>query len=109
MQISSKTLACFALALLPLCAIAGCCCCQAYPLPGECNCPTDARRLYLATGEEAVRRCPCGPDQQYYGLKPTNWRAWPAGWRCSTCTTFPETSGDAQLEQAQTESPACYV
>jgi hypothetical protein len=69
-------------ALLPwLCALAGCFC-QAYPLPDETHCPTDARRLYCGCGEEAVRRCPCGPDRQFYGLKPTDWRPWPAGWRC---------------------------
>lgn len=73
-----------ALVLLSLAAISGCCC-EAYPLPGECDCPTDARRLYFSTGEEAVRRCPCGPDREYYGLKPTCWRRWPDGWGCGQC------------------------
>ena len=72
------------LAIVSLAAISGCCC-EAYPLPGECDCPTDARRLYLGTGEEAVRRCPCGPDREYFGLKPTCWRRWPDGWGCGRC------------------------
>ncbi len=72
------------LAIASLAAISGCCC-EAYPLPGECDCPTDARRLYLGTGEEAVRRCPCGPDREYFGLKPTCWRRWPDGWGCGRC------------------------
>src|SRR3954467_589064 len=101
MDISSNSLKWLALALLPLCAIAGCCCCQAYPLPGECQCPTDARNLYLGTGEEAVRRCPCGPDQQFYGLKPTNWRAWPDGWRCNTCAHIPESATYEEPQQAE--------
>jgi hypothetical protein len=69
---------------LPLaCVLAGCCC-QAIPcLPDERHCPTDARRLYWTFGEEAVRRCPCGPDREFYGLKPTQWRSWPEGWRCN--------------------------
>jgi len=67
--------------LMLLAGVSGCCC-QAIPLPAEKDCPTDARRLYLTCGEEAVRRCPCGPDREYYGHKPTSWRAWPDGWRC---------------------------
>jgi hypothetical protein len=70
------------LALLSLAEASGCFC-QAVPLPGECHCPTDARRLYCTCGEEAVRRCPCGPDSQFYGLKPTCWREWPEGWQCN--------------------------
>jgi hypothetical protein len=80
------------LALMPLAAVCGCCC-QAVPLPGENQCPTDARRLYLTCGEEAVRRCPCGPDREFYGLKPTSWRMWPEGWRESA--SFPHDSGCA--------------
>ena len=63
------------LALLSLAGASGCFC-QAVPLPGERCCPTDARRLYCTCGEEAVRRGPCGPDSQFYGLKPTCWRAY---------------------------------
>src|SRR6476660_6339624 len=79
------------LALISLAAVSGCCC-QAVPLPGENQCPTDARRLYLSCGEEAVRRCPCGPDHNYYGLKPTCWRKWPDGWGCGQmgCSPYPE-------------------
>lgn len=76
------------LALLSLAGVAGCFC-QAVPLPGECHCPTDARRLYCTCGEEAVRRCPCGPDHEFYGLKPTCWREWPAGWGCNGIEGFP--------------------
>jgi hypothetical protein len=76
------------LALLSLVGISGCFC-QAVPLPGEHHCPTDARRLYCTCGEEAVRRCPCGPDHEYYGLKPTCWREWPAGWGCNGTEGFP--------------------
>jgi hypothetical protein len=77
-----------ALALLSLAAVSGCCC-QAVPLPGENQCPTDARRLYLSCGEEAVRRCPCGPGSEFYGLKPTCWREWPVGWHCNGCEGMP--------------------
>jgi hypothetical protein len=76
------------LALLSLAGVSGCFC-QAVPLPGECQCPTDARRLYCTCGEEAVRRCPCGPDREFYGLKPTCWREWPAGWGCNGTEGFP--------------------
>jgi hypothetical protein len=47
---------------------------------GECQCPTDARAIYLAVGEQAVRKCPCHPDEMYHGYQPTCWHAWPAGW-----------------------------
>lgn len=77
------------LLLLGTLAVVSGCCCQAIPLPGECDCPTDARRLYWSCGEEAVRRCPCGPDHEYYGLKPTSWRQWPVGWRCSQSGGIP--------------------
>lgn len=70
------------LLLLPLLGAASGCFCQAFPLPGEGRCPTDARRIYPTAGEEAVRRCPCGADPNFYGHKPTNWRVWPQGWRC---------------------------
>ncbi len=94
----SNTSASALAALLPLvCAVAGCCC-QAYPLPGEATCPTDARRLYCSAGEEAVRRCPCGPDREFYGLKPTIWRPWPAGWRCDEGEWGGETFGETLVE-----------
>src|SRR5256885_7463891 len=85
------------LALVSLAVISGCCC-QAYPLPGEDHCPTDARRLYLACGEEAVRRCPCGPDREFYGLKPTCWRQWPEGWRCGQVGGSPISCGSTCAE-----------
>ena len=96
-----------ALALLSLAGISGCCC-QAVPLPGECDCPTDARRLYLTCGEEAVRRCPCGPSHEYYGLKPTCWREWPEGWHCNGCEGFPyrESCGEPVADTHVDEAPA---
>src|SRR5689334_15709280 len=97
------------LALLPLAAITGCCC-QAVPLPDEHCCPTDARRMYFACGEEAVRRCPLGPDREFYGLKPTCWREWPEGWQCNGCTGMPYVDralcGDAVAEAAATQPQA---
>ena len=71
-----------------LAAVSGCCC-QAIPLPAENQCPTDARRLYHTFGEEAVRRCPCGPSGEFYGLKPTCWREWPEGWHCNGVEGMP--------------------
>jgi hypothetical protein len=81
------------LALLALAPTSGCFC-LALPLPGENECPTDARRLYCTCGEEAVRRCPCGPDREFYGLKPTCWREWPEGWQCNGCEGFPYVDRD---------------
>ena len=75
-------------ALLLLVRVAGGCC-EAFPVRGEQDCRTDARRIYCGAGEEAVRRGPCGADRDFYGHKPTDWRTWPEGWRlgqypCST-------------------------
>ena len=70
------------------------CCLPGIPLPGENQCPTDARRLYCTCGEEAVRRCPCGPDREFYGLKPTCWREWPEGWQCNGCEGLPYVDRD---------------
>jgi hypothetical protein len=97
------------LALLSLAGVSGCFC-QAVPLPGEDHCPTDARRLYCTCGEEAVRRCPCGPDHQFYGLKPTCWREWPAGWGCNGIEGFPyvdhASCGGPVAESPSVEAPA---
>lgn len=55
----------------------------------ELNCPTDIRRTVpWCAGEDAIFHCPCGPDGEYYGHKPTCWRTWPAPatvWRDSYC------------------------
>jgi hypothetical protein len=96
------------LLLLGVCASG---CCQAFPLLGENNCPTDARRIYLGAGEEAVRRCPCGPDRAFYGHKPTSWRTWPEGWRygqypCSPQVVQPATS---DLQELPAGMPAEFV
>ena len=97
---------------LPLVAVAAGCCCEAFPLPGEAGCPTDARRIYCGAGEEAVRRCPCGPDSAFYGHKPTEWRSWPEGWRygqypCSaqTAEPVPQNSAAAVPMEAEASVP----
>lgn len=84
---------------LPLLSVFAGCWCQAFPLPGEGHCPTDARRIYCGAGEEAVRRCPCGPDRDFYGHKPTEWRAWPAGWRCGQYPYYPQAIEGPVVEQ----------
>ncbi len=94
------------LALLSLCVVSGCCC-EAYPLPGEDQCPTDARRLYWSCGEEAVRRCPCGPDDHFYGLKPTCWRPWPEGWQCGHCGGMPFNEGAASCAESVRDRSTC--
>jgi hypothetical protein len=95
----------WALALLALGFVSGCCC-QAVPLPAENQCPTDARALYLACGEEAVRRCPCGPDRDYYGLKPTSWRSWPEGWNASGYPPMPGGMACGECGDGSCDGPA---
>jgi len=55
----------------------------------ECNCPTDIRQMVpWCAGEDAIFQCPCGPDREFYGHKPTCWGAWPAPaaqWRDAYC------------------------
>lgn len=55
-------------------------------------------------GNEAVRTGPCGPDGQFYGLKRTTWREWPAEWeqwQPSHCAVQPaELLPPAGLESA---------
>ncbi len=55
----------------------------------ELNCPTDIRQTVpWCAGEDALFHCPCGPDDSFYGYKPTCWNDWPAGgaeWRDSRC------------------------
>jgi len=94
---------------LPLVAVVAGCCCEAFPLPGEAGCPTDARRIYCGAGEEAVRRCPCGPDRAFYGHKPTEWRTWPEGWRygqypCSAPMAEPAPQQPAAAAPAEAET-----
>jgi hypothetical protein len=107
-RIHNATWLLLALALASLAAVSGCCC-QAVPLPGENQCPTDARRLYCSCGEEAVRRCPCGPDSEFYGLKPTCWREWPEGWHCNGCEGMPYVDralcGDPVAEELVSAAP----
>ncbi|MEO2046116.1 MAG: hypothetical protein ABGX16_06025 [Pirellulales bacterium] len=55
----------------------------------ELNCPTDIRqKLFWCAGEDALFSCPCGPDGEFYGMKPTCWGEWPASgadWRNAYC------------------------
>jgi hypothetical protein len=55
----------------------------------ELNCPTDIRKTVpWCAGEDAVFRCPCGPQGAFYGHKPTCWRKWPMPatvWRDAGC------------------------
>lgn len=55
----------------------------------EQNCPTDIRKTVpWCAGEDAVFRCPCGPNEQFHGHKPTCWVSWQtsgAVWRDMHC------------------------
>ena len=55
----------------------------------ELNCPTDIRKTVpWCAGEDAIFRCPCGPEGGFYGHKPTCWRVWPmpaSVWRDASC------------------------
>ncbi len=43
----------------------------------ELCCPTDIRQTHhFSWGEDAIVHGPCGPDREFYGLKPTHWRVW---------------------------------
>jgi len=68
----------------------------------ELCCPTDIRQMHpFSWGEDAVIHSPCGPDAEFYGLKPTSWRVWPtsaAQWRDAygAVITEPETWVDGE-------------
>lgn len=51
----------------------------------EMCCPTDIRKTHCwCFGEDAIFHGPCGPTEEYYGMRPTTWREWPtsgAEWR----------------------------
>jgi hypothetical protein len=68
--------------------LSGCCCCMA-KRQSELNCPTDIRQTVpWCAGEDAIFHCPCGPEHQFYGYKPTCWSVWPADaaqWRDAGC------------------------
>lgn len=55
----------------------------------ETHCPTDIRQTVpWCAGEDAIFMCPCRPGCDFYGHKPTCWRAWPtsgAEWRDAYC------------------------
>jgi hypothetical protein len=55
----------------------------------EANCPTDIRKTVpWCAGEDAVFHCPCGPEGNFYGHRPTCWRDWPtsaSAWRDMSC------------------------
>lgn len=60
----------------------------------ELCCPTDIRQKHpFRWGEDAILHSPCGPDAEFYGLKPTSWRLWPtsgAQWRDTYCDPITE-------------------
>ena len=55
----------------------------------EIQCPTDIRqKVPWCAGEDALFHGPCGPDSDFYGMKPTCWGEWPASgadWRNAFC------------------------
>lgn len=55
----------------------------------ELHCPTDIRQMVpWCVGEDAIFHCPCGPNREFYGYKPTCWDIWPAPgaqWRDTYC------------------------
>jgi len=72
-------------------------------------CPTDIRKTVpWCAGEDAVFRCPCGPDGDFYGHKPTCWRTWPApaaAWRDIWCGNSP-ICGTLESHEAPIPLPA---
>ena len=76
-----------------LAAVSGCCWCKR---ASEMNCPTDVRKAECwCFGEDALFHCPCGPNEEYYGHKPTCWRAWPTSaeeWRDMRCGPLQQTA-----------------
>ncbi len=87
--------------------------CQDYGMlvkrESELNCPTDIRKTVpWCAGEDAVFCCPCGPNEQFHGHKPTCWRPWQssgAEWRDLHCEPIDspceiEISGSPAREQA---------
>ncbi len=76
--------------IICVCLLSGC---SQYGLfvkqESECNCPTDIRQTVpWCAGEDAIFHCPCGPDREFYGHKPTCWGVWPAPaaqWRDAYC------------------------
>lgn len=78
------------------------------------SCPTDARAITLScAGQEAVRKCPCGPDASYYGHRPTTWNHWPGGWDqfdCEQCSvTTSSTVGVASIQAEPTPALATPI
>ncbi len=66
----------------------------------EMNCPTDIRQMVpWCVGEDAVFRCPAGPNEQFHGHKPTCWRLWQtsgAEWRDMYCAPLGK-QGDEEI------------
>lgn len=95
--------------------------CQNYCLfakrESEQNCPTDVRQMVpWCAGEDAIFHCPCRPNCEFYGYKPTCWGVWPApgaAWRdaycgptqqaCPTCELPPDAT-DAVFPPPEPES-----
>lgn len=83
--------------------------CQHYGMlvkrESELNCPTDIRRTVpWCAGEDAIFCCPCGPDDEFYGYKPTCWGSWPAAgaeWRDVHCGPLQRNSCNTCIEGSQ--------
>jgi hypothetical protein len=57
-------------------------------LPSKQCCPVYLPQDHLL-GSEAIRQPPCAPDGDFYGLKKTSWRQWPAEWQLCPPTNCP--------------------
>jgi hypothetical protein len=75
----------------------------------ELNCPTDIRQTVpWCAGEDAIFHCPCGPDRNFYGYKPTCWGVWPASsaeWRDSRCGPLVTDGNGEAVEYQPAELP----
>lgn len=96
--------------LVCLLGLSGCCAggCLA-KRESELNCPTDIRQTVpWCAGEDAIFHCPCGPNPNFYGYKPTCWSAWPADaaqWRDSQCSPQMNDPGCQMQDEDPTSLP----
>ena len=69
----------------------------------EMNCPTDIRKTVpWCAGEDAIFSCPCGPNEQFHGHKPTCWRLWQTSgeeWRDMHCQPL-ETRTEVEVPES---------
>jgi len=82
----------------------------------ELNCPTDIRKTVpWCAGEDSVFCCPCGPNEQFHGHKPTCWRPWQSSgeeWRdlhCERIYSAHETGLPESLPLEQVRHPTEVV